>query len=242
MSCGDSKVPLTAFASPLRVPLPQPLALGEEVSALPDLPPGLEEFYMDITEESSEQPERDEKTQSVSPFPGPPMPGALVSVTAANSWKPELPTSATPCEDHAPQGISITAIEFGKQIQWEINSFQGKIQASNGRPLVSPPFTACGLSNLRLMVTVDTRDPAKGKSAKGKHANKSNKSGPLAGSLKLKADCLAGGATILKFSLNVGAANMGPFTFDFSQQAVHGPEDFGVDWMGQVDCNTGNMR
>jgi len=237
---GDSKVPSTAFASPLRVPLPKPLAISEEPSNLVDLPPGLEDFFIDMT--SEELAEQGEKTEVVSPLPGFPTASTSMLLTAAYSQKPALLTSAAPCDDHAPPGISITPTDLGKLIRWEIPSFQCKMQGNNGRPLVSPPFSACGLPNLRLMVSME-RDVSKSKSAKGKNSMKAAaKHGPLAGSLKLKADCLEGCATVLKFNLSVGAAKIGPFMFDFSQQAVHGPEDLGIDWLGQVDSNTGNIH
>merc|ERR1712048_672976 len=205
-------------------------------------PPGLDNFCMEVTCEESTHLSRNEQTQLVAPPPGLAMSTVSVSASAANSRKPALPTSAAPCEQRAPQGISISSTELGEQIQWDIPSFLSKLQANNGRPLVSPPFTTCGLSNLRLMVSVDPRDLAKGKASKGKHASKSiAKSGPLVGSLKLKADCLEDGATTLTFNLNVGNAKAGPFTLDFSQQAVHGP-DLAIDWLAQVDSITGNMR
>jgi hypothetical protein len=243
-SCGGSKVPLTAFASPLRVPLPKSLTLGEEPPTLLELPPGLDDFYMDVTCEESSHVTQGKNAELFPPPPGLAMSGALVSVSAANSRKPALPTSVAPCEQNTPpHSISIAPTESGEKIhQWDIPSFLSKLQANNGRPLVSPPFTACGLENLRLIVSVDAKDLAKGKSAKGKHAVKGGaKNGPLFGSLKLKADCLEDGATLLTFNLNVGAAKAGPFTFDFSQQAVHGP-DLSIDWLGQVDSITGNMR
>lgn len=80
-----------------------------------------------------------------------------------------------------------------------------------GRPLVSPPFAARGLPNLRLMVFPDAREAAKGvrqRERKGLYATMVKK-GPVHASLKLKADCLQD-ATVLRFHLTVGTVRCGP--------------------------------
>jgi hypothetical protein len=111
-----------------------------------------------------------------------------------------------------------------------------------GRPLVSPPFSVGGLRNLRFIVCPDARDVvrnAKSRDRKGVYANMIKK-GPLYGSLKLKADCLEVAAS-LSFYLTVGSVRCGPFTYDFSESALHGCDDFDVDWLQQVDARTGNL-
>jgi hypothetical protein len=62
--------------------------------------------------------------------------------------------------------------------------------------------------------------------------------GPLYASFKLKTDCLAQ-ATVLRFCLTVGSTRRGPFTKDFSEQAIHGCDDFDVNWLNYVDFRTG---
>lgn len=66
------------------------------------------------------------------------------------------------------------------------------------------------------------------------------KKGPLHGALKLKADCLDR-AKVLSFYLTVGSVRKGPFNYDFSECAIHGCDDFGADWLKQVDESTGNL-
>lgn len=67
------------------------------------------------------------------------------------------------------------------------------------------------------------------------------KKGPIHGALKLKADCLPL-PTVLCFHLTVGRARKGPFTYNFSEQAIHGCDDFSVDWLREVDDGTDNLR
>jgi hypothetical protein len=67
------------------------------------------------------------------------------------------------------------------------------------------------------------------------------KKGPLHGALKLKADCLPN-PTVLTGYLTVGNTRKGPFTYDFSKQAIHGCDDFGVCWLREVDEGTDNLR
>lgn len=129
------------------------------------------------------------------------------------------------------------------RVEWRIEDLRGRLQASMGRPLVSPSFAACGLPNLRLMVFPDAREAvksARSRERKGMYAAMVKK-GPLYGSLKLKADCLER-ATVLYFHLTVGTVRRGPFTYDFAEQAIHGCDDFGVDWLKQVDESTGGLR
>mmetsp|Transcript_14455 Transcript_14455/g.37044 ORF Transcript_14455/g.37044 Transcript_14455/m.37044 type:complete len:458 (-) Transcript_14455:107-1480(-) len=131
----------------------------------------------------------------------------------------------------------------GTRAEWRIDSVRSKLQASMGRPLVSPPFAARGLPNLRLMVFPDAREAvrsARSRERKGMYAAMVKK-GPLHGSLKLKADCLERATTALSFYLTVGGVRRGPLTYDFAECAIHGCDDFGTDWLKQVDDATGNL-
>lgn len=130
------------------------------------------------------------------------------------------------------------------RIEWHIEEVRNRLQSCMGRPLVSPPFAACDLPNLRLMVFPDAREAVK---TVRSHERKSLyaamvRKGPLYGALKLKADCLAGQDTLVKVYFTVGAVRVGPLTYDFAVQAIHGCDDLGVDWLKQVDESTGGLR
>lgn len=149
-------------------------------------------------------------------------------------------------EEVAP-GIRVSPTEVGGEsctrVEWKIDDLRGRLQASMGRPLVSPSFVAVGLPNLRLMVFPDAREAvksARSRERKGMYAAMVKK-GPLYGALKLKADCLEC-ATVVNFFLTCGGVRRGPFTYDFSEQAIHGCDDFGVDWLKQVEDATGCLR
>jgi hypothetical protein len=140
----------------------------------------------------------------------------------------------------APPVISITPAEVDgrgcTRVEWRVDDFCGRLQSCMVRPLVSLPFSACGLPNLRLMVVPDARGvvkSARSRDRKGLYTNMIRK-GPLFASFKLKADFLEQ-ATILTFCLTVGSTRRGPFTYDFSEQAIHGCSDFDVDWLEHVD-------
>jgi len=236
-----------AWASPLRVPLPEPLAL-EPLSEL-ELGPEIELLELPVDNVYAEP-------QKVSAPPGLKAhggPGALLAdaaraVTSVLSQQPMAPGLVPPgIMDHAPPGMTISPGEVEgrscSRVCWKIDDFSGKLQASMGRPVVSPAFAACGLSNLRLMVFPDARDAVK--SARS-HERKGLytamvKKGPLYGSLKLKADGLEK-ATVMNFSFTVGNVRAGPTEYDFSEQAVLGMDDFGVDWLQQVDKSSGALH
>lgn len=244
---GQSKAAVAneaAFASPLRVPLPEPLP-ADLLSAAEPLS-GLELELLELPIENVFT-----EPQKVSAPPGLKMhsgPGPLLADIrpgAAAQTATALPQKPVPA-DHAPPGMSIKPSEVGGQpctrVDWKIDDFSGKLQASMGRPVVSPAFAACGLSNLRLMVFPDARDAVKSARSherKGLYAAMVKK-GPLYGSLKLKADGLER-ATVMTFSLLVGSVRAGPSVYDFSEQAVLGMEDFGVDWLQQVDKASGAL-
>mmetsp|Transcript_71468 Transcript_71468/g.149384 ORF Transcript_71468/g.149384 Transcript_71468/m.149384 type:complete len:632 (+) Transcript_71468:550-2445(+) len=138
-------------------------------------------------------------------------------------------------------GPTDVALRRCTRAEWRIEAIRSKLQNSMGRPLVSPPFNAPGLPNLRLMVLPDPREAVKN----ARNRERKNvyttmvKKGPLNGSLQLKADCLDKTQTVLKFYLTVGAVRRGPFEFDFAECAIHGCDDFQLDWLKQVEsCGT----
>jgi len=129
------------------------------------------------------------------------------------------------------------------RVDWIIDDVRGKLRASMGRALVSPHFEVLGHSNLRLVVFPDARDVLKNARSRERKSIYSAMitKGPLHGALKLKADCLETVAS-LTFYLKVGSIRRGPFTYDFSDSAIHGCEDFGSDWLLQLDQATGSLR
>lgn len=228
-----------AWASPLRVPLPAPLT----VEPLSELELELEPELLELPAESvSAEPQKISAPPSLrghsATEASPP-----AAASAGLSQKP----AAMGLFPQMPPGMAISPGEVGgracTRVDWKLDDFSGKLQASMGRPVVSPAFSACGLSNLRLMVFPDARDAvkrARGFERKALYANMV-KQGPLYGSLKLKADGLER-ATIMTFSLLVGGVRAGPTTYDFSEQAVLGLDDFGVDWLQQVDKASGAIH
>jgi hypothetical protein len=231
-----------AFASPLRVPLPEPL----NTQPLSELELGTEFELLELPGDSPTT----EPQKILSSPPG--LFGISETSPAAASapapvQKPSVPVAMAAASQNAPQGITICSAEVGGQpctrVEWKIDDFSGKLQASMGRPVVSPAFDACGLSNLRLMVFPDARDTVKSARSHERKSLYANmvKKGPLYGSLKLKADGLEM-PTVMVFSLVVGNVRCGPNTYDFSEQAVCGLDDFGVDWLQQVDKPSGALR
>merc|ERR1719161_862476 len=91
------------------------------------------------------------------------------------------------------------------RVEWLVDNFCAKLQPNMGRPLVSPPFAACGLPNLRLMIFPDTPEAVKNARSRDRKNIYANvlKKGPLSGSLKLKADALEGAPAVITFNLRL---------------------------------------
>eukprot|EP00439_Symbiodinium_sp_Y106_P057014 s1620_g8.t1 len=236
-------MPASSWASPLRVPLPEPiinkydkpLAGDEPLELPPHLSTMIEQFAtVDPTPWQEEAPKR---------FQPPPGLAAEQSLAGPRVAKSVVPVAT---ELDLPPGIKIFGVDYAgsmcTRVEWRIDDLNGKLQASMGRPLVSPPFAALGLPNLRLMVFPDGRETmknARSSERKGLYTQMIKK-GPLHGSLKLKADCLQC-ATVMTVNLLVGQVRAGPLVYDFSEQAIHGLEDLGVDWLKQVDKSNGSL-
>eukprot|EP00933_Yihiella_yeosuensis_P082791 TRINITY_DN96787_c0_g1_i1.p1 TRINITY_DN96787_c0_g1~~TRINITY_DN96787_c0_g1_i1.p1 ORF type:complete len:371 (+),score=81.53 TRINITY_DN96787_c0_g1_i1:68-1180(+) len=236
---GSGVVPTSSWASPLRVPLPEPIIA--DPLALPPAP--------SLTADARVSPWARGTEEHSIPSLFLDAPPGLSGFEAANL--PPKPaslsrgSSATETQE-LPLGMSISSVDVGgltcTRVEWRIEDLFGKLQASMGRPLVSPPFAANGLPNLRLMVFPDGRDTMKNARSgerKGLYAAMIKK-GPLNGALKLKADCLEC-ATVMRVNLTVGGVRAGPLIYDFSEQAIHGLDDFGVDWLKQVDRASGSL-
>jgi hypothetical protein len=260
---GASSKPSTSWASPMRIPLPDPVGAdssldtfleleteietqlaGEVPAALPGMTLAKAALWP-AQEVSAELPRRIEATTPPQLELPPGLYGGLEELrtdqpaAAASLQKPAEVASA---EAAMPPGMSIHFTEGCTRVEWQIEDLRARLLANMGRPLVSPPISAMNLPNLRLMVFPDAREVVKNarSSERKKLYENMIKKGPLHGALKLKADCLER-ATVLSFNLTVGQVRVGPLTFDFSGQAIHGLDDFGIDWLKQVDKSSGSL-
>merc|ERR1719440_1139265 len=238
---------------PPRKPSPRTPSGDQDSSAGLQLPPGLLPPGLTLARAASLATGSVEDTADSSP-------AAAVAVSAATAAlhgssepdpivnsKSSSPAQSAVAAADAPPGMWIGPVQLtgtaSMRAEWRIEDLRVRLQACMGRPLVSPPFAVCGLPNLRLMVFPDAREAvksARSRERKGMYAAMVKK-GPLHGSLKLKADCLEH-AKVLKFHLTVGGVRKGPFVYDFSERAIHGCDDFGADWLKQVEEATGNLR
>jgi hypothetical protein len=145
------------------------------------------------------------------------------------------------------EGVSVKDCALDGQTcqraEWRIGHLSVKLRGCMGRALVSPPFTAWGMEDLRLMIYPDQKESATGpRSRRQKELyNKKVSDGPLDGCLKLKVpNCPA--PHTLGYYLTVGAADTnrkGPFTHNFAECTVSDPAEFGMDWLSQVDADGG---
>lgn len=232
---GGMSTPLSSLPPPLRVTLgPEPMPLSHSLQ---------------IEQKASDNNDTPELPPGLLPPPGLtlaraaslPVPGGSEELDAEPTVISET-SSASQIE--AVPGMWIGPVEVNRapciRAEWRIEDFRAKLQACMGRPLVSPPFTAHGLPNLRLMVFPDAREAvktARSRDRKGIYASMVKK-GPLHGALRLKVPH----SIALNFHLTVGDERRESFCYDFSKQAIHGCDDFGVDWLKQVDDGTDCIR
>eukprot|EP00930_Biecheleria_cincta_P017745 TRINITY_DN14004_c0_g1_i1.p1 TRINITY_DN14004_c0_g1~~TRINITY_DN14004_c0_g1_i1.p1 ORF type:complete len:390 (-),score=72.99 TRINITY_DN14004_c0_g1_i1:123-1241(-) len=164
--------------------------------------------------------------------------------TSSSSMLSSSAVSSTPGSDvtdgAGAEGIQVSTQRVdGKEFEcaeWRIGQLSIKLRGCMGRALVSSPFNAAGLEELRLMVCPDGKDGAKGPRSKRQKELYAKKvlEGPLDGCLKLKVPSCPSDLE-LKYFLKVGSCRKGPFTHNFSENTVSGCEDFGVDWLTQLD-------
>lgn len=164
----------------------------------------------------------------------------------------KIPKSVTAADvsEFSPSAINLSAAEGvkvergsadGKECecaQWRIGHLSEKLKNCMGRSLVSSPFTAWGIEDLRLMVFPDGKDALKGaRSKKAKEQyTKLVTEGPLDACLKFKVpECPP--PHVLVYYLKIGEVRKGPFSHNFSESTVHGCSDFDVDWLLQVDSD-----
>lgn len=138
------------------------------------------------------------------------------------------------------EGIRVEHVEVdgvpAEVAEWRIGHLSTKLKGCMGRALVSSAFTVCGLEDLRLMVFPGSEEVSQGpRSRKQKelYAKKVSE-GPLDGCLKLKVP-VCPEPHVLEYYLNVGSVRKGPFKHNFSESAVNGCLDFGVDWLQQMN-------
>lgn len=123
-----------------------------------------------------------------------------------------------------------------ERAEWRIGHLSTKLRGCMGRALVSSAFTAAGMEDLRLMICPDGNDAAKGPRSRRQKELYAKKvmEGPLEGSLKLKVpNC--GASLPVEFYLKVGSVRCGPFKNDFAECTVSGCDDFGIDWLRQLE-------
>lgn len=125
-----------------------------------------------------------------------------------------------------------------ERAEWRIGQLSQKLRGCMGRALVSSPFTAAGLEDLRLMVFPEGREITKGPRSKRQrelYAKKVNE-GPLDGCLKIKVPSCPTNLE-LQYFLKVGTSRKGPFRHNFAENTVSGCDDFGVDWLKQLESD-----
>lgn len=124
------------------------------------------------------------------------------------------------------------------RIEWRIDNFKQKLKDSMGRPLVSPPFEAAGLDELRLMVFpnlglaaahLTTREQKSWYEAKITE-------GPFSGALKLKV-VTGASALVMKFTGFVGTKEEGPLEHNFADHIICGVE-FSHNWLSMLSSGS----
>lgn len=124
-------------------------------------------------------------------------------------------------------------------VEWQVSHFCKKIVAGAGKPLVSPPFVAAGLPDLRLLIFPCPQQGSRGRQKKSQLA-KLVACGPFTCALKLKVPI--GDAPVLTFYLTLGSCPpQGPYTCDFGEHPVAGCDDIAVDWPEHADSG-GSLR
>lgn len=138
------------------------------------------------------------------------------------------------------EGVQVSKVALdGAQCEravWRIGHLSAKLRGCMGRALVSSPFSAMGLEDVRLMIGPDGKEPAQGKNRRQKELyTKRITEGPLDACLKLKIpNCPE--KCELWYYLTVGSARRGPFVHNFAESTVSECGDFG-DWLKQLDAD-----
>lgn len=153
-------------------------------------------------------------------------------------------SESEPVGEGALEGVKVESCAMTKEggmcekAEWRIGHLSMKLRSCMGRALVSSPFKACGLDEIRLMIYTEGKHTAKGprsRRQKELYAKKVS-DGPLDGCLKLKVpSCPV--ARDLEYFMIVGKKRFGPFKHNFAECTVAGDwEDFdGLNWLDEVD-------
>ncbi|CAE8612951.1 unnamed protein product, partial [Polarella glacialis] len=207
-------------------------------------PPGLE-VAQAATEAANAKQVRfsapSEKPQGLScsgsASPQTPSGGVPRSVSSFSDFGGSL--AGEPLDEGPLEGINVVMSttadgEVCQLAEWRIGHLSTKLKGCMGRALVSSPFSAWGLEDIRLMVFPDGKEPVKGpRSRRQKELYlKKVSEGPLDGCLKLKVpDCPA--PHVIEYFLSIGSVRCGPFKHNFGESTVNGCLDFAIDWLGQ---------
>jgi len=172
--------------------------------------------------------------------------GRSVSTMSAVSAVSETTSPMTDAGDGVFEGVQVDKFQVDdiawERAEWRIGHLSSKLKGCMGRALVSSPFTAWGLDDLRLMIFPDGKEVAKGPRSKRQKDQYTKKvtEGPLDGCLKLKVpECPP--PHILEYYLTIGSVRKGPFKHNFQESTVNGCSDFGVDWLQCMDADQ-NLR
>jgi hypothetical protein len=127
------------------------------------------------------------------------------------------------------------------RMTWRIDNVRTKLKSCAGKALVSPPFEALGIPDMRLMVfpSAEQNRGLKTREQKAQYENMINV-GPLHCALRLKVVSV-GKNSVLTFTLFVGSVKHGPMVHDFAEHIIHGCDDFKMNWLDQIDETSGSM-
>lgn len=186
------------------------------------------------------------------PPPPPPLGPALRSQTCPEDRRPLTDSTPVAAGTGIAEGLTQTLKQISgcyvPRIEWRVENVKVKLKMCAGRPLVSPPFDSRGLNGMKLMLfpgggadpEKDAAGQEKVEKAKKTREQKSKYEhminfGPLHGALRLKCAAAPPGRTLLRFNLFIGGQERGPFTLDFKEHILQGCDDFGCNWLDQID-------
>lgn len=167
------------------------------------------------------------------------MSGTTSGVSSGVSSRSLLDTDPGSKDD----GVTVTDTKIDgvecQHAEWRIANLSTKLRGCMGRALVSSPFSALGMHDLRLMIYPDGKDVAQGPRSrrhKELYAKKITE-GPLDGRLSLKIPSCPEDCCDVQCYYMVGSSRRGPFTHNFSESTVGECDDFGVDWLKELESD-----
>jgi len=138
-------------------------------------------------------------------------------------------SDSEPAGEGALEGVKVESGALTKEggmcekAEWRIGHLSMKLRSCMGRALVSSPFKACGLDEIRLMIYTEGKHASKGprsRRQKELYAKKVS-DGPLDGCLKLKVPSCPFSRD-LEYFMIVGKKRFGPFKHNFTECTVAG--------------------